>query len=415
MAADEPEQLTVAVPESPTQEGGATASLPEPPLTPDLARTRSKDLSGLGSPDLRAKAKELGIDEDKIASLKDDEHDTNAELVSMILQKLQDPAAPLPYTGQRVLSRDGSWAEAVRAGGLSTGGALLWAVVRLVWHLGPPILFIATSFSFSACAQEDDPTRRMLQLAGSGDGSAAEAPSAGPAAPSRRSTDSVVSGGIAYVVIAWWAISVLCTLVCVCANPSFLLVDLRASFRDGYFHAAGRKDATGGYFFCMIYVWETEMYVVSAINAKLRLSERWLCRCTETSWYGYFMSLGVVLQIVGVLLFTGIMMEDLPPACGAWQRVVLCVGYGLCIFGVLFKMIHVNYSCYGNAHGDKSIDHSGIPGSPISGAAHGAAAALSPCAPASFPPILAQRLRERLRAGGVRVCSRATWLSSSTR
>ena len=406
MATNDAEQLTVAVPESPTKEGGAgaTASLSEPPLTPDLARTRSKDLSGLGSPDLRAKAKELGIDEEKIASLKDDEHDTNAELVSMILQKLQDPAAPLPYTGQRVLSRDGSWAEAVRAGSLSTGGALLWAVVRLVWHLGPPILFIATSFSFSECAQEDDSARRMLQLAGSGGGSddgsfsATAAPSAGPATPSRRSSsESVVSGGIAYVVIAWWMISILATLVCVCANPSFLLVDLRASFRDGYFHAAGRKDATGGYFFCMIYVWETEMYVVSAINAKLRLSERWLCRCTETSWYGYFMSLGVVLQIVGVLLFTVIMMEDLPPACGAWQRVVLCVGYGLCIFGVLFKMIHVNYSCYGNAHGDKSIDHSGIPGSPISGAAHGAAAALSPYAAAPRP-----RRRRPLTNGGCR-------------
>ena len=42
--------------------------------------------------------------------------------------------------------------------------------------------------------------------------------------------------------------------------------------------------------------------------------------------------------------------------------------------------------CYGNAHGDRSVDHSGIPGSPITGAAHGAGAAMSPLNTASAPP-----------------------------
>jgi len=52
----------------------------------------------------------------------------------------------------------------------------------------------------------------------------------------------------------------------------------------------------------------------------------------------------------------------------------------MCIIGVLFKIIHIQYSCYGNAHGDRSVDHTGIPGSPITGSAHGAGAALSPAA-----------------------------------
>ena len=53
-----------------------------------------------------------------------------------------------------------------------------------------------------------------------------------------------------------------------------MLVDLRASFRDGYF-TQGRQDATGGWFFCAIYFLETEMFVASAINA------RWRVNCTS--------------------------------------------------------------------------------------------------------------------------------------
>lgn len=103
------------------------------------------------------------------------------------------------------------------------------------------------------------------------------------------------------------------------------------------------------------------------------------------SWYGWIMGIGSFVQLCGALMFLGVLVGDTPDGCAAWMTHVLTVAYGMCVIGVLFKIIHVQYSCYGSAHGDTSVDHTGIPGSPVTGSAHGAGAALSPAANAAAP------------------------------
>jgi len=46
------------------------------------------------------------VDRDQLASLKDTSYDVNAAMISLILRRLEDPTAPLPYTGQRALAHD---------------------------------------------------------------------------------------------------------------------------------------------------------------------------------------------------------------------------------------------------------------------------------------------------------------------
>ena len=242
------------------------ATTPLPPMTLERARARSAELSGLASPVLRAKARDLGVDREQLASLKDTSFDVNAAIISLILGRLEDPTARLPYTGQRALAHDSGsrtaglsrWSEAARAGGLSTSGVIFWAVVRLAWHAGPPLLFLWTSIELGQCMAELPP-----ESSGSGSGLSV----------SGRRNDSIVGGSFSWIINCWWIFCLACVAACVCANPAFLLVDLRASFRDGYF-TQGRQDATGGWFFCAIYFLETEMFVASAINARWRLSER---------------------------------------------------------------------------------------------------------------------------------------------
>jgi hypothetical protein len=60
----------------------------------------------------------------------------------------------------------------------------------------------------------------------------------------------------------------------------------------------------------MIYLFESEMYVASAINARLRLSERWICRMSGVSWYGWFMGSGAIMQLCGALMLVGTVVES---------------------------------------------------------------------------------------------------------
>ena len=202
-------------------------------ITPAIAKLRAAELSGLTSPNLRARAREAGVDENTLASLKDAEFDVNSAMISLILRSLEDPNKPLPFTGQRVLARDSrsrtaclsKWSQAVKAGGLSTAEVFFWTIVRLMWHLGPPMLFLYTSLAYSRCV--DDASIAPDLGGGAGSSSAA-------VGPGRRAV-SMASTPIAFIVCVWWIICIALVLVCVCANPSFLLVDLRESFRDGYF------------------------------------------------------------------------------------------------------------------------------------------------------------------------------------
>ena len=193
-------------------------------VSPKTAKERAAQLSALRSPDLRARAKEVGVEDDALASLKDTEFDVNSAMISLILRRLEDPNKPLPFTGQRVLARDSSsrtavctkWSEAVKAGGLSTWEVMFWVIIRLAWHLGPPIVFLYALVAVLQCEEDDT---------GLSSGSAG-----------RRSPDvSMIDTPFVFIVCAWWIICIALVLVCVCVNPSFLLVDLRASFRDGYF------------------------------------------------------------------------------------------------------------------------------------------------------------------------------------
>jgi hypothetical protein len=233
------------------------------------AEHRAQHLSGLASPQLRAKATDAGVDAEKLAALKDTEFDVNAAMISLILRRLEDPAAPLPFTGQRVLAHDSGsrtaaltrWSEAVKAGGMSTLEVCFWVLLRLAWHIGPPCLFINTSMGLAQC------------VADAGPGASATDDGSGSAGAVDRRAVSMADTPFAWIVCLWWSITVALVLVCIYANPSFLLVDLRASFRDGYFtcvccvcfpsaartahevtgrvdcRSVGRQDATGGYFF----------------------------------------------------------------------------------------------------------------------------------------------------------------------
>ena len=205
-------------------------------ITPATAKLRAAELSGLASPNLRARAREAGVDENTLASLKDAEFDVNSAMISLILRSLEDPNKPLPFTGQRVLARDSrsrtaclsKWSQAVRAGGLSTAEVFFWTIVRLLWHLGPPMLFLYTSLAYSRCVDNGAPESVMSDVGGGAGSSSASV------GPGRRSM-AMASTPIAAIVCVWWAICIALVLVCVFANPSFLLVDLRESFRDGYF------------------------------------------------------------------------------------------------------------------------------------------------------------------------------------
>ena len=207
-------------------------------ITPATAKLRAAELSGLASPNLRARAREAGVDENTLASLKDAEFDVNSAMISLILRSLEDPNKPLPFTGQRVLARDSrsrtaclsKWSQAVKAGGLSTVEVFFWTIVRLLWHLGPPMLFLYTSLAYSRCV-EDGSIAPESVMSGVGGGAGSSSASVGPG---RRSM-AMASTPIAAIVCVWWAICIALVLVCVFANPSFLLVDLRESFRDGYF------------------------------------------------------------------------------------------------------------------------------------------------------------------------------------
>ena len=47
------------------------------------------------------------------------------------------------------------------------------------------------------------------------------------------------------------------------------------------------------------------MFVASAINARLYLSERLLCRLSGISWYTWFMVIGGFMQLCGGLMLIG--------------------------------------------------------------------------------------------------------------
>ena len=65
------------------------------------------------------------------------------------------------------------------------------------------------------------------------------------------------------------------------------------------------------------------MFVASAVNARLDLTGRCLCRITDTTWYSWFMLIGGGTQLCGGLMFLGIV--SLPAqlvelsSCGKWE------------------------------------------------------------------------------------------------
>ena len=51
------------------------------------------------------------------------------------------------------------------------------------------------------------------------------------------------------------------------------------------------------------------MFVASAINARLYLSERLLCRLSGISWYTWFMVAGGFMQLCGALMLIGTVLS----------------------------------------------------------------------------------------------------------
>ena len=72
------------------------------------------------------------------------------------------------------------------------------------------------------------------------------------------------------------------------------------------------------------------MFVASAVNARLDLTGRSLCRITDTTWYSWFMLIGGVTQLCGGLMFLGIV--SLP---ANWLKCVTVANGKFLIFGLV--------------------------------------------------------------------------------
>jgi hypothetical protein len=207
------------------------------------------------------------------------------------------------YTARALYWYGSSWAKAMEANGQSPAGATLTAAGRLLfWHWLQPVVYWGV---FAYYYDQVDGWQKCF----------------------------------GWAVAVREAEYVIATLVALCANPAFLLVDVGASVRDtgGTMLYHGRMFEVSGYLFLTMYVLMPQQFVTLA--HALGGGFDWIARWPGLWSVGVYQ--GILLDLCGVGgLIAGLTAGSLPVALAVGYGITAFVGLGIIVFFTVYELLH---------------------------------------------------------------------------